>query len=172
MFIYRNCTADTVPYKTSFIIIHFNWNDSVDDNMRCYCSMALLNLTISTDVLKADVCKGIKSKINCENICEEDNSNTLICGVSQNHMCNLETKKCLLYGHKQYISLQSYSLQVFVVMHSIECDVIGNIDEDICRGLFNNKNTTIPTGKSKCGYSKRRKFLYTLLYTKCNIACS
>ena len=171
MFIYRNCIADTVLYNTSFTIIHFNWNDSIDEDMRCYCSMALLNLTISTDVLKADVCKGINSKINCEDICEENNDNILICGVSHNHKCNIETKKCLLYGHEQYIPLQSYLLQVFVVMHGIACDVIGNHDEEICRGLFNNNNTAIPTGRSKCSYSKRRKFLY-ILYTKYNIACS
>ena len=99
MSIYRECAADT-----SFIIIHFNWNNSINQNMRCYCAMALLNLTISTDVLTAGVCKGINdSKIKCKNICEGDNSNTLICGVSNDHYCNINTKKCLLYGHEQYI---------------------------------------------------------------------
>ena len=172
MFIYRDCAADTVPYNTSFIIIHFNWDDSIDQDTKCYCAMALLNLTISTDVLTAGICESNnKSKINCENICEDNNNKTLICGVSNDDNCNMETNKCLLYGHEQYIPLQNYLRQVFVVMHGIACDVIANHDEEICKGLFNNKNTAIPTGRSKCGYSKRRKFLYTL-YTKYNIACS
>ena len=152
MFMYRYCATNTVPYNTSFIIIHFNWNDSIEQDTRCYCAMALLNLTISTDVLTANVCEGnSKSKINCENICEEYNDNTLICGISNDDNCNIETKKCLLYGQEQYIPLQSYSYQIFVAMHSIECDVIGNHAEETCRELIINKNTTTPTpGKGKC----------------------
>ena len=158
MFIYRDCAADTVPYNTSFIIIHFNWNDSIEEDTRCYCAMALLNLTISTDVLTAGICKGNnKSKINCENICEDNNNKTLICGVSNDHYCNIETKKCLLYGHEQYKPKQSYLLQAFVAIHGIPCDVIGNQAEETCRELIITRNIITPTPTDdigKCGHSK------------------
>ena len=158
--IYRACAPDTVPHNTSFIIIHFNWDDSVDEEMRCYCLMPLLNLTTSSNVLRADVCKGNDSEINCENICEEDNNNALICGVSNDHRCNIETKKCLLYGHEQYIPLQCCLFQVFVAMHGIVCDVIGNHAEEICRGLFINRTitTATPTVIGTFGYSKEERF--------------
>ena len=125
--------------------MHFNWDDSVDQDMRCYCAMALLNLTISTNILTADICEGINSEINCENICEEDNNNSLICGDSNDQKCTIETKICLLYGHEQYIPLQSYLYQIFVVGHDIACDVIGNHVEEICSVLFINRNITTPT---------------------------
>ena len=159
IYIYRNCATDTVPYNTSFTLIHFNWSDSIEQDTRCYCAMALLNLTTSTDVLTANVCKGNTSEINCENICEEHNNNTLICGISKDHNCSIETKKCLLYGQEQYIPLQSYLYQIFVAMHSIACDDIGNHAEETCRELIINENTTKPTpGKGKCGCLKKGKF--------------
>ena len=153
MFICRDCATDTVPYNTSFIIIHFNWNNSIDQDTRCYCAMALLNLTTSTDVLTASICKVInKSKNNCENICEDNNNKTLICGVSNDHNCSRETKKCLLY--RQYIPMQSYLLQVFVAIHGIPYDVIGNHTEETCRELIINRNITTPTpvDNGKCVY--------------------
>lgn len=85
----------------------------------------------------------------------------MICRILNDHNCQTETNKCLLYGHEQYIPLQSCFFQVFVVKNGIACDVIGSHDKEIYRELFINRTITTPTpiDSSKCIHT-HKYYLY------------
>ena len=142
----RDCTSNVIPYNTtnnSFIIIQFNWDDSTDQDMRCYCALAILNLTISSDIWSSSLCQETNtSTIYCEDICTNDQT---ICGISSVDHCNTNENRCLLYGHQPYM-LQNNVPQIFVVTQGLACNVIKEHSLEICRVLL-----TTPTdagGKS------------------------
>lgn len=100
--------------------------------MRCYCALALINLTISSDIWSSSLCQETNtSTIYCEDICTNYQP---ICEISYVDQCNSDNKRCLIYGHKPYM-LQKNIPQIFVVAQGIACDVIKEHALEICRVL-------------------------------------
>ena len=133
---HRDCTSNVIPYNTtnnSFIIIQLNWDDSTDQDVRCYCAVALISLTISSDNISSSLCQETNtSTIYCEDICTNDQT---ICGNSSVDQCNTDEDRCLLYGHQPYM-FQNNIPQIFVVTRGIACNVINKHALETCRVLF------------------------------------
>ena len=132
----RSCTSNVIPYNTtnnSFIIIQFNWDDPADLDVRCYCALALINLTISSDIWSSSLCQETNtSTIYCEDICTNDQT---ICEMSSVDQCDTDENRCLIYGHKPYM-LRNNIPQIFVVSRGLACNVIKEHAVEICRVLL------------------------------------